>query len=60
MTKARRCRRSRDRAALERLRAHVAEGLEQAERGEFVVQSLESLLAELDAEAEADRGSVPR
>ena len=35
-------------ARLEVLRAHLAEGLAQAERGEFVDYSLESLIAELD------------
>ncbi len=34
------------------LRAHLAEGAAQADRGEFVDYSLEDLLAELDREAE--------
>ena len=37
-------------ARLEALRAHLAEGAEQAARGEFVEYSLESLIAELDQE----------
>jgi antitoxin ParD1/3/4 len=37
-------------ARLEALRAHLAEGLAQAERGEFVDYSLESLLGEVDEE----------
>ncbi|WP_297971781.1 type II toxin-antitoxin system ParD family antitoxin [uncultured Amaricoccus sp.] len=35
---------------LEALRAHLAEGAEQAARGEFVEYSLEGLIAELDQE----------
>lgn len=35
---------------LEALRAHLAEGLAQAERGEFVDYSLEDLISELDRE----------
>jgi antitoxin ParD1/3/4 len=37
-------------ARLEALRAHIAEGVAQADRGEFVDYSLESLIAELDRE----------
>jgi antitoxin ParD1/3/4 len=37
-------------ARLEALRAHLAEGAEQAARGEFVEYSLEGLIAELDRE----------
>jgi antitoxin ParD1/3/4 len=38
-------------AMLEALRAHLAEGADQARRGEFVDYSLEGLIAELDREA---------
>jgi hypothetical protein len=41
-----------DAMQLEALRAHLAEGAAQAERGEFV-DGLEELLAELNAEAPA-------
>jgi antitoxin ParD1/3/4 len=37
-------------ARLQALRAHLAEGAAQAERGEFVDYSLEGLIAELDGE----------
>ncbi len=37
-------------ARLAALRAHLAEGLDQAKRGEFVEYSLEGLIAELDRE----------
>lgn len=37
-------------AKLEALRAHLAEGISQAERGEFVDYSLEELIAELDGQ----------
>jgi antitoxin ParD1/3/4 len=37
-------------ARLEALRAHLAEGAAQADRGEFVDYSLEGLIAELDGE----------
>jgi antitoxin ParD1/3/4 len=36
---------------LEALRAHLAEGAEQAQREEFVEYSLQSLIAELDGKA---------
>ncbi|MFO1211012.1 MAG: type II toxin-antitoxin system ParD family antitoxin [Amaricoccus sp.] len=35
---------------LDALRAHIAEGIAQADRGEFVEYSLEGLVAELDAD----------
>ena len=40
-------------ARLVALRAHLAEGAAQADRGEFVSYSLEDLLAELDRELPA-------
>ena len=38
------------RSKLEALRAHLAEGAEQARRGEFVDYSIEDIIAEIDRE----------